>query len=165
MYLWTLEVEKVEWDKVFLKNGQVREYNQDAREMFLSDEPKEESKLDLEIEKKLVVGIFEIFKTQDISKSFKDPTVDDMTVDKNQVAITAEIVRFLEKYDFPLRKLDNAFADIKAFFSSIENLVRNNISSIDNEVVVKVMGLEQEGQTDWERIASIRLSHYIKALK
>lgn len=132
------------------------------RQFFhLSPKSLTENEYDLNEEKFMLKEIFGLFNQNNVLRSFDET---ESVRDTNNVSLVAEIVKISQKYNFKVSKIQSVFTDIKSFFSSIENLTRNNINEIENEILVKALGVEEKGTSNPERLRNITFADYEKIL-
>lgn len=132
------------------------------RQFFhLSPKVVSENEYDLNEEKFMLQQIFGLFDENKVLRSFDE---NESVRDANNVALVAEIIKVCQKYNFKVNKIQSVFTDIKSFFSSIENLTRNNINELENEILVKALKIEEKGKTNSECLRNITFSDYEKIL-
>ncbi len=160
MFKGTQKVLSIEGDKVSFENGTYCTMNEKARAILLTEESIEDNEVEFRMNKALCEEIFKALAASDMSKSL---TSDEKLQDQNQVDIAAKILVAVQEYDFPVNKIRDAFDFVKAILHSLGVLVQNNINTIDNKVMAKVLQLS-DGKTDGEKLRNIRMSDYLKFL-
>lgn len=121
-----------------------------------------QNEYDLNEEKFMLKQVFALFNANNMLLSFDD---NEKIRDANGVALVAEIIKTFQKYDAKVALMTNVFADIVNFFKSIENLTRNNINELENDILVKTLGIEEKGSSNSERLRNVTFSDYEKLLK
>lgn len=158
MFLGTSKVQKIENDTVFLEDGRELKMVENAQRRLLTETPDE--KVDERTEKDLAKKLIEIIAARDIRLSLEKDTLE-----KNQTDIVADVVRYGEMHGYTLDELSKAFHDVMAVIRSVHQILSNNVSSLQEDVYVKALGLQKSGNTNGERIRGITLNHLANYLK
>lgn len=158
MFLGTSKVQKIENDTVFLEDGRELQMIENAQRRLITEEPNEKS--DVETEKDLAKKLIEIIAARDIRLSLEKDTLE-----KNQTDIVADVIRYGEMQGHTLDELSKAFHDVMAVIRSVHQILSNNVSSLQEDVYVKALGLQKSGNTNGERIRGITLNHLATYLK
>lgn len=160
MFKGSKKVLSIEAQKVNFEDGTSCVMTDKAKDVLLTEEAIEDNEVEFKMNKALCIEIFKALAESDMSKSL---TADEKLQDQNQVDIAAKILVSVQEYDFPVNKVRDAFDFVKAILHSLGVLVQNNINTIDNKVMAKVLQLS-DGKTDGEKLRNIRMSDYLKFL-
>jgi hypothetical protein len=157
MFYWTQEIDNISFDIIKFKDWTSIELNVDEQSYLLTEEISDEWSLDKKVELKMIEEVFNVIRNSNIITSFNEQ---EWIRDQNNVNIIAEIIKVMIKFNFKVSKIQYVFAYLKGFIWQIESLTNNNIKTIEDDIVVKALGIENLWKTNNERLYNITLKNY-----
>lgn len=164
MYLGDKKVKSIEWCKVVLESGELN-IPETAQKYLITDKECTPEEYYTNIDKKIISEFFEVIKNIDINKLLLDEKQFAKELDQEFVNIAGEIIKCATEFDFPIERLWVGFRFIKWVLDKINTLTINNLTSIEDQILIKALKLENEWTTDDMRMRHRRISHLIENLK
>lgn len=162
MFIKDQEIEKIEGETILFKDGTTITMEKERQFFHLMDRASTQNEYDLNEEKFMLKQIFALFNANNVLLSFDE---NEKIRDANGVNLVTEIIKVFQKYDTNISLLQNVFTDITNFFKSVQTLTNNNINEIENEILVKALGISEKGTSNAERLRNVTFSDYEKLLK
>jgi hypothetical protein len=134
MFLKDKEIESVLDESISFKDGTQTVISKEKQFYLITEKSTSDSEYEVLEGKFMLKEIFNAIAARNILLSFDDQ---EEVKDQANVDTTAEVIKIMQKHDYPLYKLDAIFHGINSYLTSINNLTQNNITAIQNEVVVK----------------------------
>lgn len=167
MYIGNQKVQEIKGSTVVFADGKEK-YIPRAEEYLITEEPVVEQdgvSVDLIMETKIQLFMLkkflEVIQSLNGIASFVGTTEER---DANNVIVTTALMQLMVDYDFKISRVDKVFFGLKSWMQGLNNLMMNNILGYERKSMVKAIGLEDEGDSDDERLNNVKLSHYMKFL-
>lgn len=155
MYLKNKEIESIQDETIVFQDGTQTVLSKGKQFYLITENELSDNEYEL-LEQKFMLGeIFNVFRNRNILLSFDNQKE---VKDQADVDTAAEILTIMKKHEYQTLKLDHVFHNLTAYLTSINNLVQNNITAIQNEIVVKKLGLMDRGASDAERLRSLTVN-------
>ena len=165
MYIGNQKVQEIKGSTVVFADG-TEKYLPKAEEYLITeDEVLEQDGVSVDLILETKIQLFMLKKFLEVIQSLNGIASFAGTTeerDANNVVVTTALMQLMADYDFKISRVDKVFFALKSWMQGLNNLMMNNILGYERKSMVKAIGLENEGDSDDERLNNVRLSHYIK---
>lgn len=167
MYIGNQKVSEIKGSTVVFADG-TEKYLPKAEEYLITEEAVVEQEgvsvdtiMETKIQLFMLKKFIEVIQSLNGIASFVGTTAER---DDNNVVVTTALMQLMVDYDFKISRVDKVFHALKSWMQGLNNLMMNNILGYERKSMVKAIGLEDEGDSDDERLNNVKLSHYMKFL-